>query len=149
MTEDKVKTHSIDAVILWVNGNEDKHIEKISKYVENKSIISSKRFRTRFDQVNEIKFTIDSILKFAPYVENIYILTDEQTPDFLEKSARKDCYSNVSIVDHKVVFKGYEKFPKSFIKRYLKIKVGQEFNLAQINEKTSECKKKFSKMAVA
>ena len=110
MTEDKVKTHSIDAVILWVNGNEDKHIDKISKYVKNKSIISSKRFRTRFDQVNEIKFTIDSILKFAPYVENIYILTDEQTPDFLEKSARKDCYSNVSIVDHKVVFKGYEKF---------------------------------------
>ena len=91
MTEDKVKTHSIDAVILWVNGNEDKHIDKISKYVENKSIISSKRFRTRFDQVNEIKFTIDSILKFAPYVENIYILTDEQTPDFLEKNTRNKC----------------------------------------------------------
>ena len=110
MTKDKVNTHSIDAVILWVNGSDGKHIDKISKYVENKNIISSTKFRTRFDQVNEIKFTINSILKFAPYIDKIYIITDEQTPDFLEKSVRKDYYNNVSIVDHKVIFKGYEKF---------------------------------------
>ena len=65
MTKDKVNTHSIDAVILWVNGSDGKHIDKISKYVENKNIISSTKFRTRFDQVNEIKFTIDSILKLS------------------------------------------------------------------------------------
>ena len=52
MTKDKVNTHSIDAVILWVNGSDGKHIDKISKYVENKNIISSTKFRTRFDQVN-------------------------------------------------------------------------------------------------
>ena len=80
MKKDKANTLPIDAVILWVNGNEDKHRNKISKYVENKSVSSSKKFRTRFDQVNEIKFTIDSILKFATYIENIYIITDEQTP---------------------------------------------------------------------
>jgi hypothetical protein len=63
MTKDKTKTHNIDAVILWVNGNDDKHKIKISKYVDNKNDISLTKFRTRFDQVNEIKFTIDSILK--------------------------------------------------------------------------------------
>jgi outer membrane protein assembly factor BamA len=36
----------------------------------------------------------------------------------------------------KLVLKGYEKFPKSFIKRYLKIKTGQAFNLQKIKEKT-------------
>ena len=106
----ETNSHSIDAVILWVNGNEYRHKEKISKYVEDKNEISSIKFRTRFDQVNEIKFTIDSILKFAQYIENIYIITDEQTPNFLEKSKTKDCYRNVSIVDHKVIFEGYEKF---------------------------------------
>ncbi|MFD2915385.1 POTRA domain-containing protein [Psychroserpens luteus] len=36
----------------------------------------------------------------------------------------------------KLVLKGYEKFPKSFIKRYLKIKAGQIFNLDKIKQKT-------------
>ncbi|MFT5848744.1 MAG: hypothetical protein ACJARX_001858 [Psychroserpens sp.] len=36
----------------------------------------------------------------------------------------------------KFVLKGYEKFPKSFVKRYLKIKTGQTFSLEAIKEKT-------------
>ena len=59
MTKYKTNIHNIDAVILWVNGNDDKHKIKISNYVDNKSEISLTKFRTRFDQVNEIKFTID------------------------------------------------------------------------------------------
>jgi outer membrane protein assembly factor BamA len=38
----------------------------------------------------------------------------------------------------KIIIKGYEKFPKVFIKRYMKIKIGQRFNLARIKEKTAE-----------
>ncbi len=37
-----------------------------------------------------------------------------------------------------IIIKGYEKFPKSFLKHYLKIKTKREFNLAKIKEKTSE-----------
>lgn len=35
-----------------------------------------------------------------------------------------------------VIVKGYDKFPKSFVKRYLKIKSKQDFNLKTIKEKT-------------
>lgn len=114
MTKYKTKIHNIDAVILWVNGNDHKHKIKISNYVDNKSEISLTKFRTRFDQVNEIKFTIDSILKFAPYIENIHIITDEQTPEFLEKIDNNDYFKKVSIVDHKVVFKDFEQFLPTF-----------------------------------
>ena len=38
----------------------------------------------------------------------------------------------------KIIIKGYEKFPKTYIKHYMKIKIGQRFNLARIKEKTSE-----------
>ena len=114
MTKYKTNINNIDAVILWVNGNDDKHKIKISNYVDNKSEISLTKFRTRFDQVNEIKFTIDSILKFAPYIENIHIITDEQTPEFLEKIDNNDYYKKVSIVDHKVVFKDFEQFLPTF-----------------------------------
>lgn len=37
----------------------------------------------------------------------------------------------------KLMLKGYEKFPKSYIQRYLKIKTGQPFNLKTIREKTT------------
>ncbi len=114
MTKYKTNIHNIDAVILWVNGNDDKHKIKISNYVDNKSEISLTKFRTRFDQVNEIKFTIDSILKFAPYIKNIHIITDEQTPEFIEKIDNNDYYKKVSIVDHKVVFKDFEQFLPTF-----------------------------------
>ncbi|WP_162835787.1 POTRA domain-containing protein [Psychroserpens mesophilus] len=38
----------------------------------------------------------------------------------------------------KIIIKGYDKFPEAFVKRYMKIKIGQRFNLARIKEKTSE-----------
>ncbi|WP_299335984.1 POTRA domain-containing protein [uncultured Psychroserpens sp.] len=38
----------------------------------------------------------------------------------------------------KLIIKGYEKFPKSFIKRYLRIKTGQTFSLEKIKEKTRD-----------
>ena len=37
-----------------------------------------------------------------------------------------------------IIIKGYEKFPKSFVKRYLKIKSKQPFNLKTIKDKTAE-----------
>lgn len=38
----------------------------------------------------------------------------------------------------KIVVKGYEKFPKSYIRRYLKIKEGDIFKLAELNERTDQ-----------
>lgn len=102
----------IDAVILWVDGNDPRHREKTLPYLDNKKAINETKFRTRFDQVNEIKFSVNSILKFAPYIRNIFIVTDEQEPAFLKEE--NSSYDNVFIIDHKVIFKGYEKFLPTF-----------------------------------
>jgi hypothetical protein len=114
MTKDSVLQKPIDAVILWVDGNDEKHKAKMLPYLEDKTTISSKKFRTRYDQVNEIKFTIDSILKFAPYVRNIFIITDNQIPNFLGQNNAIETYKKVSIVDHKIIFNGYEQFLPTF-----------------------------------
>lgn len=51
-------------------------------------------------------------------------------------------YADLKIVEKQkrtidsIIVKGYEKFPKSFVKRYLKIKNKQPFNLKTIKEKT-------------
>ncbi|WP_179348270.1 Stealth CR1 domain-containing protein [Winogradskyella pacifica] len=113
MTNKKVDQHAIDAVILWVDGNDEHHKAKMLPFLEDKTKINSEKFRTRYDHVNEIKFTIDSILKYAPYIRNIHIITDNQAPDFL-KNNNNEIYKKVSIVDHKVVFKGYEEYLPTF-----------------------------------
>lgn len=102
----------IDAVIAWVDGNDEAHLNKMTNYVEDKSKLGNQQFRTRFDQVNEIEFSVKSILKYAPFVRNIFIVSDGQTPLFLKNHIEK--YAKVKIVDHKEIFKGFESYAPTF-----------------------------------
>ena len=109
------KIFEVDAVITWVDGNDQKHREKMSKYIKNKNSLNNKSVRTRFDQVSEIEFAVKSILKYAKFIRNIYIITDNQKPEFLiaNKIAEKK-YSTVSIVDHRDIFEEYSKYLPTF-----------------------------------
>jgi hypothetical protein len=105
----------VDAVITWVNGNDQEHKQKMAGYIDDKSFLNSKSIGMRYDQVNEIEFSVKSILKYAKFVRNIYIVTDNQTPDFLKdvEKAKKE-YPSVFIVDHKIIFEGYQKYLPTF-----------------------------------
>jgi hypothetical protein len=109
--------YPIDAVILWVDGNDENHRKKMLPYIENKESRKNAEFRTRFDQVEEVKFTVDSILKNASWVRNIFIVTDDQTPQFLKQKEDSIKYKNVAIVDHKIIFQGYEQYLPTFNSR--------------------------------
>jgi hypothetical protein len=109
MSDNPKNNFDIDVVITWVDGSDENHAKKLSQFIENKDSLNEKGFVTRFNQVNEIEYCIKSIYKFAPYVRNILIVTDEQTPDFI-KNDSKNIYHNVRIVDHKTIFKGYESY---------------------------------------
>lgn len=104
----------IDVVITWVDGNEREHVNKINKYIEDKSKLNNQKFLTRFNQVNEIEFCVKSILKFAPYIRTIFIVTDQQTPTFIKNKLNSVNYQNIKIIDHKVIFKGYENYLPTF-----------------------------------
>ncbi|MDY0779627.1 Stealth CR1 domain-containing protein [Tenacibaculum sp. IB213877] len=113
---------TIDAVITWVDGKDLLHQQKMLPYLEDKKIVSDKSFRTRFDQVEEIKFTVDSILKFAPFIRNIFIVTDNQFPKFI-KNKKEDSYKNVYIVDHEEIFQKNEEFLPVFNCRPIETKL--------------------------
>ena len=112
MTNSKNFNLTIDAVILWVDGNDENHKQKILPYILDEKRIKSKKFRTRYDQVNEIKYTIDSILKFAPYINRIHIVTDNQIPEFLKNNTKYQ--DKITVVDHTTVFNGYEMYLPTF-----------------------------------
>ena len=114
MAENNLKKITIDAVIPWVDGNDKNHQLKMIPYLDDKSIINSEKFRTRFDHVNEIEFAINSILTFAPFIRTIFIVTDDQIPQFLNNS---EVSKKISIIDHKIIFAGYEKYLPTFNNR--------------------------------
>jgi hypothetical protein len=97
----------IDAVFTWVDGNDKAHIDKMLPYLSGSNSWKNKKFKTRFQQVNEIEYSVKSIIKFAPFIENIYIVTDNQIPSFLKEynKNKKGSDPNITIVDHSIIFK--------------------------------------------
>ena len=107
----------IDAVITWVDGSDPKLIEKQRKYF---SVIQKDEstHSTRFADNNEIFFCISSIIINAPFVNNIYIVTDNQRPRTALKKLQdlfgSNTLSKIKIVDHAEIFRGYEDFLPTF-----------------------------------
>lgn len=99
-------TEDISAVILWVDGDDPAHIAKREKYLNNKSLHMEGTRNTRFRSVGEIDYCILSILKFAPFISRIFILTDSQTPPLLKRinSLPTDWQKKLRMVDHREIF---------------------------------------------
>ena len=92
----------IDAVITWVDGSDEKHKEKIREYSQ-KTNQQQEDISFRYAQTNEIQFCVNSILKHANFVRNIFIVTDNQVPKFLVNES-SDKYKKVNVVDHTEIF---------------------------------------------
>lgn len=107
----------IDVVIAWVDGDDPKLAEKRSRYLPgNRITTSSGAHSTRFASSNEIRYCVLSILRFAPFVRNIFIVTDEQDPgiDGVVRNYFPDRAESVRIVDHSEIFEGFEKHLPTF-----------------------------------
>lgn len=108
----------IDAVITWVDGEDPIHQAKRAQFLTKKKENKFKDVAgaTRYNQVGEIFYCIASILRFAPWINKIYIVTDAQDPkvdDFIKKHFPNN-NTPIEIVDHKVIFKGYEEHLPTF-----------------------------------
>lgn len=103
----------IDAVLLWVDGNDPVLTAKRSKYAPADALkMSDVAGATRYANVGEIFWCIASLNRFASFLHKIYIITDGQDPHldpFLEKNFPSG-HIPYEIVDHKTIFKGYEEY---------------------------------------
>ncbi len=110
----------IDIVISWVDGNDPIHKQKMNPYL-NSSISKSDDIAgpTRYCSVGEIFYSVSSIFRFASFVRKIFIVTDGQNPNL-------DAFININfpnkkipieIIDHKVIFSGYEDYLPVFNSR--------------------------------
>lgn len=96
-TQDKCN-FPIDIVYLWVDGNDPEWKAKKNRYTgtaEDTTALEEARFREN----DELKYSLRSIEKYAPWVNRIFIVTDGQTPSWLDTTNPK-----VQIIDHSQIF---------------------------------------------
>lgn len=106
---------AIDAVITWVDGSDPNHQQKLSQYLKSQSTKKTPKVRsTRFSDDGEIEYCVQSILKFAPWIRNIYIVTDQQTPALMVKVNSLKTNTRITVIDHRDIFQGYEEFLPTF-----------------------------------
>ncbi len=109
--------HPIDAVIAWVDGSDPRLAEKRNLYLEEAKRTSQHGVQSSFfASSNEIRYCVLSILTFAPFVRNIFIVTDGQDPNLNEdiKTYFPGKADTIRIVDHKEIFRGYEQYLPTF-----------------------------------
>lgn len=108
----------IDVVYTWVNGSDPKWLTKkdywASKYfpVEEKNttlesngtsdVFASNRYRDS----DELRYSIRSLVKFAPWVRHIYLVTDNQIPSWLSMETDK-----LTVVSHEEIFANKSHLP--------------------------------------
>lgn len=120
----------IDAVITWVDGTDKFHQQKMLPFLDDKKITLSKGFKSRYGQVEEVKFVVNSIIKYAPFIQNIYIVTDNQTPNFI-KHKKNNLYKNVFIINHESIFKDDSSVLPVFNSRSIETKLYDIPNLSE------------------
>lgn len=94
---DKEIDFEVDAVYMWVDGNDPKIREKRLKYLklENKELNIEAVTEGRFYDNDELKYSLRSLGKYAPWVRKIYLITDDQLPKWFKDNPK------ITIVDHK------------------------------------------------
>ncbi|WP_434278270.1 Stealth CR1 domain-containing protein [Acinetobacter sp. CE-15] len=106
---------NLDIVIAWVDGNDVELKRKRQQYLTGGDA-SDAVSDTRFASNDEIYYNIASILKYVPFCRHIFIVTDNQQPEFLnEFVAQGLCDTNkIRVVDHREIFAGYTQFLPTF-----------------------------------
>ena len=83
----------VDLVYLWVDDKDPLWQEKRAKSADIKVVKESDA--CRFKDNNELKYSLRSVEKFAPWINRIFVVTDNQIPSWLNT----DC-DKIRVVDH-------------------------------------------------
>jgi hypothetical protein len=111
----KLAVLPIDAVITWVDGKDPAHQAKLEAYFgKKKEARPVGANASRFHDSGEINYSVASLLKFAPWLRTIFILTDAQSPPLIQLIANTPYADKIKLVDHRDIFSGYEQYLPTF-----------------------------------
>ncbi len=85
----------VDFVYLWVDGNDPAWQAKRNAVIGKTDSNPSADCKGRYADNDELKYSLRSLEKYAPWIRNIFIVTDNQVPKWLDTSNPK-----IKIIDH-------------------------------------------------
>jgi hypothetical protein len=98
----------IDAVISWVDGYDPIHQQKLKLFCDQHHINKNLAIEpTRIQQVNEIHYCLHALRRFAPWIRNIYIITDQQTPPTVSALQGIPFGDKIKIIDQNTLLHEY------------------------------------------
>src|SRR6185503_7925113 len=110
-----VSTAPIDAVVTWVDGADPAHAVRLREFLGARDdAVPVSADPTRFNDAGELDWCLASLLRHAPWLRTIHVVTDRQVPPALAKLAGTPYAGRVRVVDHAQVFAGYEAFLPTF-----------------------------------
>jgi Stealth protein CR2, conserved region 2/Stealth protein CR1, conserved region 1 len=107
---DSADADAIDAVVAWVDGNDPRHRAKLDAYLSSIGRRPAAAAPTRFRSAGEIDWCITSLLRHAPFLRRIHVVTDDQVPSICERARHwpQALRDKLVVVDHRAIFAGHE-----------------------------------------
>ena len=90
--------NDIDLVYLWVDGSDPKWQAKFEAFAGKTKENNPVSNKARFTNSDELKYSLRSVEKYAPWFRKIFIVTNDQTPAWLDTANSK-----IKVVDHKEI----------------------------------------------
>jgi hypothetical protein len=101
----------IDLVYTWVDGSDEEWI-KIRRQFQptQKNIPDDSLLTCRWRDFDELRLSIDSVQRFAPWIRTIFIISDFQRPYWYDENNP----GKIKFVDHPELFQEYEEHLPTF-----------------------------------
>lgn len=90
--------NEIDLVYLWVDGSDPVWQAKRNAFIGKTQESSPENCKGRTADNDELKFSLRSVEMYAPWIRKIFIVTDEQVPEWLDTSNPQ-----ISVIDLKEI----------------------------------------------
>lgn len=108
----------IDMVYCWCDGNDPAFQERKNYYLQQEKGThdSDSVGNHRFADNEELRYSLRSLTMYAPWIHHVYIVTDRQTPRWLNTD-----YEKVTVIDHSQIMPQelIPCFSSSIIERYI------------------------------
>ncbi len=90
----------VDVVYMWVDGQDPEWLRKRAEFSEAPGDYHAEATDvTRFTDRQELRYSLRSLHAYAPWVNRIFLVTDNQRPSWLDTSDER-----IQLVDHRDIF---------------------------------------------
>ncbi|MEU2956463.1 stealth family protein [Streptomyces xanthochromogenes] len=98
-------TFPVDAVFTWVDGSDPAWLERRSRF-SGTSYHAEAANAARYADHDELRYSLRSLDMYAPWIRTIYLVTDDQTPAWLDTSV-----PGIQVVSHRDIFRDTSVLP--------------------------------------